>query len=55
MMHGTLEANRLRITESGDVILFDRGVEMTVMLNGSDLAKPGDTGTDKTGAAKGAQ
>jgi lipopolysaccharide export system protein LptC len=55
MMHGTLEANRLRITDSGDVIRFDHGVEMTVMLNGSDLAKSGKAGADKPGAAKGAQ
>ncbi|MEJ2623343.1 MAG: LPS export ABC transporter periplasmic protein LptC [Pseudolabrys sp.] len=55
MMHGTLEANRLRITQSGDVILFDRGVEMTVMLNGSELGKPGNSGAGKAGAGNGAQ
>jgi lipopolysaccharide export system protein LptC len=50
MMHGTLLANRLRITQSGDVIRFDRGVEMTVMLNGRELAKPGDSGPGLPGA-----
>ena len=55
MMHGTLQANRLRITQSGDVIRFDRGVEMTVMLNGSDLTKAGDSAPGKPAAANGAQ
>lgn len=55
MMHGTLEANRLQITQSGDVVLFDRGVEMTVMLNGSDMIKSDNASADKSGAAKGAQ
>jgi len=40
MLQGTLDANRLHITESGDLILFDRGVEMTLMLNKGDAAKP---------------
>ncbi len=55
MMHGTLEANRLRITDSGDVIRFDRGVEMTVMLNGSELAKPRNAVSARPGAVKGTQ
>lgn len=33
MLDGTLDANRLQIIESGDLIRFDRGVEMTLMLN----------------------
>ncbi len=55
MMDGTLQANRLRITGSGDFIRFDRGVELTVMLNGSDIGKPGDAGSHKPGAAEGAK
>jgi len=33
MLQGTLDANRLTITESGDLIRFDRGVEMTLVLD----------------------
>lgn len=48
MLQGTLNANRLQITESGDLVLFDHGVNMTLMLNhqdsnkglNKDLAKP---------------
>lgn len=39
MMQGILNANRMNITNSGDVIRFENGVNMTVMLNGQPLAK----------------
>jgi len=35
MLQGTLNANRLEIVNSGDLIRFDRGVHMTMMLNKS--------------------
>lgn len=54
MLQGTLDANRLHITESGDLILFDRGVEMTLMLNSGDVAKVGPDSATPT-AASGAQ
>ena len=37
MLQGTLNANRLEIVDSGDLVRFDGGVNMTVMLNGSPL------------------
>lgn len=40
LLQGTLDANRLRITKSGDLIVFDRGVNMTMMLNSKNLTKP---------------
>lgn len=55
MLQGTLDANRLKITESGDVIRFDRGVEMTLMLNRDDLAKAIKSDAAKPAAAGGAQ
>jgi lipopolysaccharide export system protein LptC len=39
MLQGTLNANRLRITESGDLVRFDQGVNMTMMLNTKNVAK----------------
>ncbi len=39
MLQGILNSNRLEIVESGDVIRFLGGVEMTLMLNGAPLAK----------------
>ena len=39
MLQGILNANRMNITNSGDVIRFERGVNMTVMLNGQPLPK----------------
>lgn len=44
MLQGTLNANRLEIVDSGDLVRFLDGVRMTVMLNGTAL--PGQ----KTGA-----
>ena len=35
MLQGTLNANRLEIVDSGDLVRFDGGVNMTVMLNGA--------------------
>ncbi len=37
MLQGTLNANRLELLDSGDLVRFDGGVNMTVMLNGSPL------------------
>jgi len=37
MLQGTLNANRLEIVNSGDLVRFSDGVRMTVMLNGSTL------------------
>ena len=39
MMQGILNANRMNITNSGEVIRFENGVSMTVMLNGQPLPK----------------
>lgn len=39
MMQGILNAKRMEITNSGDVIRFENGVAMTVMLNGEPLPK----------------
>lgn len=39
MMEGVLDAQRMEITESGDLIRFENGVKMTVMLNGTPLPK----------------
>lgn len=39
MLQGILNAKRLEITNSGDVIRFENGVAMTVMLNGEPLPK----------------
>ena len=33
LLHGTLDANRLEIIDSGDLVRFDGGVNMTLMLN----------------------
>ena len=33
MLQGTLNANRLEIVDSGDLVRFDGGVTMTLMLN----------------------
>jgi lipopolysaccharide export system protein LptC len=44
LLQGTLNANRLEIVDSGDLVRFDGGVKMTVMLNGAapPRAKPGE-------------
>ncbi len=39
MLQGILNAKRLEIINSGDVIRFENGVAMTVMLNGQPLPK----------------
>ena len=35
LLQGTLNANRLEIVDSGDLVRFDRGVNMTFMLGGA--------------------
>lgn len=37
LLNGTLDANRLRIVERGEVIRFDGGVSMTLMMDGSPV------------------
>ena len=39
MLQGVLNANRLEIVDSGDVVRFVNGVRMTLMLNGQPLTK----------------
>jgi len=39
MLQGTLDANRLQITDSGDRILFENGVRMTLFLTEEAAAK----------------
>jgi lipopolysaccharide export system protein LptC len=39
MLQGMLNANRLEIVDSGDLVRFDGGVRMTLMLNGAPLPK----------------
>jgi lipopolysaccharide export system protein LptC len=43
LLQGTLDANRLEIVNSGELVRFDGGVSMTLMLNHSDdpQGKPG--------------
>ena len=55
MLQGTLDANRLRITESGDLILFDRGVDMIMTLDKNDVVKAPNPGPAAPAAASGAQ
>ena len=43
MLQGNLNANGLEIVDSGDLVRFDGGVNMTVMLNGTALP-PAKTG-----------
>lgn len=44
MLQGILNANKLEIVDSGDLVRFHGGVTMTLMLNGTAMPKP------KTGA-----
>ncbi len=46
MLQGTLNANRLEITDSGDLIRFDRGVRMVMMLNKSKIRQKSDDNGD---------
>lgn len=57
MLQGTLEANRLEIVNSGDLIRFDGGVSMTMMLNGGSVANASQDklAQDKTAQDKPAQ
>jgi lipopolysaccharide export system protein LptC len=36
MLQGTLNANRLEVADSGDLVRFDGGVDMMLMLKGAD-------------------
>ena len=40
MLQGTLNANRLEIVDSGDLVRFHGGVDMMMMLNDTALPKP---------------
>jgi lipopolysaccharide export system protein LptC len=37
MLQGTLNANRLEIVDSGELVRFDGGVHLVVMLNGAAM------------------
>ena len=37
LLQGTLDAKRLEIIDSGDLVRFHGGVSMTLMLNGTAL------------------
>ena len=43
MLHGTLNANRLEIIDSGDLVRFDGGVKLNLML-GNAATSPAETG-----------
>jgi hypothetical protein len=43
MLQGTLNANRLEIVDSGDLVRFDGGVKMNLMLNNA-APPPAKTG-----------
>ena len=45
MLQGTLNAKRLEIVDSGELVRFDGGVDMTLMLNDPTRRTP------KTGSA----
>jgi hypothetical protein len=49
MLQGTLNANRLQIVNSGDLVRFDGGVTMVMMLN-KGAAKPAVDAAPATGA-----
>ena len=51
MLQGTLHANRLQIVNSGDLVRFDGGVTMVMMLNKSAVRPVGQSATDSTQAA----
>jgi lipopolysaccharide export system protein LptC len=40
MLQGTLNANRLEIVDSGDLVRFDGGVDLVLMLNDTALPAP---------------
>jgi lipopolysaccharide export system protein LptC len=40
LLNGTLDANRLRITESGALVVFDGGVSMTLIMDDAASASP---------------
>ncbi len=51
MLQGTLNANRLQIVNSGDLVRFDGGVTMVLMLN-QGATKPAADSEPATGAQK---
>jgi lipopolysaccharide export system protein LptC len=53
LLNGTLDANRLRIAERGEVVHFDGGVSMTLMMDGSPV--PAATAAPTANAAEPAQ
>jgi len=50
MLQGTLDANRLRIIDSGDRILFENGVRMTLILTEEAAAKLNQNRSPPAGA-----
>lgn len=48
LLNGTLDANRLRIIERGEVVRFEGGVSMTLMMDGSPV--PGASGDQRNGS-----
>lgn len=57
LLQGTLDANRLEIVDSGDLVRFDGGVQMMLMLNQTPATQPSNTTAPDTPApadAKGA-
>ena len=55
MLQGTLDANRLHITDHGDLVHFDHGVKMTLMLNKANPPKPAKSTAAEAGAGNGAR
>jgi lipopolysaccharide export system protein LptC len=52
MLQGTLNAKRLQIVNSGDLVRFDGGVTMVLMLNHDGPRKPAPTAAGKTGVGQ---
>jgi lipopolysaccharide export system protein LptC len=55
LLQGTLDANRLEIVDSGDVVRFDGGVNMILMLNEASTTKPPAAAAAPSQAKTGAQ
>jgi lipopolysaccharide export system protein LptC len=52
LLQGVLNANRLDIEKSGDLVTFGGGVTMTLMLNQADASTAGTAGTPATPGAQ---
>jgi lipopolysaccharide export system protein LptC len=52
MLQGTLNAKRLQIVNSGDLVRFDGGVTMVLMLNHDGARKPAPTAAGETGVGQ---